>query len=93
MYPGWVLHGFHFLYRGYSHPTLSLSTSWAPLGSHMVSRDGRGYTPRGPEGKVPTIVDLLQGISLSGSLPPVRNSRVTSNEKRSWVELLLQTNG
>ena len=60
LYPGWVSHGFHFLYKGYRHPTLSLSTSWAPLGSHMVSRDGRGYTPRGSRGKVSTIVDLPQ---------------------------------
>ena len=44
---------FHFLYRGYRHPTLSLSTSWAPLGSHMVSRDGRGLHSQGFRGQGP----------------------------------------
>ena len=53
LYPGRVLHGFHFLYRGYRHPTLSLSTSWAPLGSHMVSRDGRGLHSQGGRGQGP----------------------------------------
>ena len=57
--------------------------TWSPV-------TAGGYTLRGSGGKVPTIVDLLQRISLSGSLPPVRNSRVTSNEKRSWNYCLWQ---
>ena len=56
--------------------------TWSPV-------TAGGYTPRGAGGKVPTIVDLLQRISLSGSLL-VRNSRVTSNEKRSWNYCLWQ---
>ena len=86
LYPGRVLHGFHFLYRGYRHPTLSLSTSWAPLGSHMVSRDDRGYTPRGSGGKVSTIVNLLGGYLCPKEL--------TCNKQwKEELELLLLTNG
>ena len=84
LYPGRVLHGFSLPVQGLQAPYIVLEHLLGPPGVSHGLPWRPGVTLSGVQGaRSPQLWTLLQRISLSGSLL-VRNSRVTSNEKRSW---------